>query len=411
MHFLVIFLLSLAEAQQKALDHSHKLAASKWTVAAAEEQWRSQRATLMPSVEGFARLIYSTADGELTLMPTVNLAYALGTLWQAGVQVTQPLYMGGKLRAAVSLRRVAVDVANQRRELTRQETLLEVTEAYARALCAQQRRTLAETYLAAIAQVAHEAESALKHGVVVEHEAMEARAELSQAELQVLRATNAATLARANLARLIGEPVATPLEASPEDPYHHQLIFDPLSLDLRPEISISSAALSAAQKEERIARAEMLPQFAAQAGYSYVHGLRLSSATLFDEAQFAAALSLTVPLYHFGERSHKLRAAQARVRQAEEELRDAQDLVALEQQQATLALAEALAEESVCEERAQQSLKALAAAKRQHELGALTLARLLEAHTTDLNRQTALIEAHLAALLQRLRTAKALGVL
>ena len=69
----------------------------------------------------------------------------------------------------------------------------------------------------------------------------------------------------------------------------------------------------------KLNRSELLPKVGIKGSYDYVHGLELNNKNFLDDASFSVLLNVSIPLFHFGERSNKVRAAKAKL---ESELAD-----------------------------------------------------------------------------------------
>lgn len=63
-------------------------------------------------------------------------------------------------------------------------------------------------------------------------------------------------------------------------------------------------------------RSELLPQIGLKGSYDYMHGLELNDQLLLDKGSFSVFLNVSIPIFHFGERSYKVRAAEAKLEQS-----------------------------------------------------------------------------------------------
>ena len=55
----------------------------------------------------------------------------------------------------------------------------------------------------------------------------------------------------------------------------------------------------------------MLPQIGVQGSYNYINGLDVNGQKFLDGGSFTALLNVSIPIFHFGERKHKVNAAKA----------------------------------------------------------------------------------------------------
>ena len=76
--------------------------------------------------------------GIYTHFPGINLDYKVGTVYMGGIRVEQPLYMGGKIRAAHRMSVLGKEMAEMNEALTATEVILKTDKAYALVVKAQE---------------------------------------------------------------------------------------------------------------------------------------------------------------------------------------------------------------------------------------------------------------------------------
>lgn len=137
--------------------------------------------------------------------------------------------------------------------------------------------------------------------------------------------------------------------------------------------------VEAARQDIRLQRANMLPTIGLAASYDYIHGIEINDRTVMDKGLFSAMLSVSVPLYHFGERTNKVRAAKARLQQAELEWQDMNEKMTLEIVQAANNVDEAVLERDIARRSLEQAEENMRVSQRMYDAGMETLSDLLEA--------------------------------
>ena len=134
--------LSLKQCREMALKYNKEMAAADKQTEAARLLSLSYKANFFPNFTASGTGLYSTADGRLghsgrksagiparsvtgelatsgyAYFPGLNLDYKVGTVYTGGVQVEQPLYMGGKIRAAYKMSLLGKEMAHLNEELT-----------------------------------------------------------------------------------------------------------------------------------------------------------------------------------------------------------------------------------------------------------------------------------------------------
>ena len=162
--------LSLAQCREMALKYNKDMAAANKQTEAARLMSLSYKANFFPNFTANGTGIYSTADGSLGVpggnlpvflpnpatgelvssgfayFPGLNLDYKVGTVYSGGVQVEQPLYMGGKIRAAYKMSLLGKEMAHLNEALTTSEVILNTDKAYVQLVKAKEMKKVAEKY-------------------------------------------------------------------------------------------------------------------------------------------------------------------------------------------------------------------------------------------------------------------------
>ena len=107
----------------------------------------------------------------------------------------------------------------------------------------------------------------------------------------------------------------------------------------------------------------------------------MNNEKLFDEASFAAMISVSIPLFHWGEGSHKQRSAAAEQNIMKLRRLDLNEQMTLEATQALNQLDEALLEARMTARSLAEAEENMRISKDNHDVGMETLANYLEAQT------------------------------
>ena len=136
-------LLSLQQCREKALQYNKQIGAAERQTQQARYTEKQYKALFFPDFKASGTAIYSTADGSLDIaggnlptkgfayFPGLEMKYELGWLYTGGISLEQPLYMGGKIRAANRIARYSREMAQHNERLTATEVILQTDEAYA----------------------------------------------------------------------------------------------------------------------------------------------------------------------------------------------------------------------------------------------------------------------------------------
>ncbi len=342
--------LTLDECVEQAKANNRRLAAADKQVQAARCDLRSMKANFLPSISAVGMGLYSdtkgglniaggllpvlaadmTPTGQFAAFPGMNIDYRLGWLYGGGVQLEQPLYAGGKVRTGLRMAKIGTELATQNRRLTEQEVVLETSRAYAGVVRARELRTVAERYHALLTELLRNVESARKHGLKPQNDVLRVQVKLNESELNLRRAENGLRLATMNLCYLTGHRLTERLEITGDLPAY-PAVAPAADLEARPEFRLLDGKSELAREQVRLARSERLPQIGLIGSYGYTHGIKLNGDDyLLDGANYMAGVQVSIPIFHFGGRSSKMRAARAKYEQAQLEQADGSERMQLE---------------------------------------------------------------------------------
>lgn len=428
--------LSLKECRELALEYNKELAASAKQTESARYMERSYRGNFFPNFTANGTGLYSNADGSYGIaggnlptflpdatgqpvpnggfayFPGFNLDYKIGWAYMGGIQMEQPLYMGGKIRAAYRAARLGRQMAQMNEALTETEVILKTDQAYAQTVKAREMTVVANKYHDVLTELKKNVDSAHKHGLKPKNDVLKVQVKLNESELNIRKAENALRLATMNLCHLIGKPLTAEVHVSDDFPAIEQgLNIQTSDVTSRPEYGILDKKIAIARQQVKLNRSELLPQIGIRGSYSYVHGLELNERNFLDQASFSVLLNVSIPLFHFGERSNKVRAAKAQLAQARLQQQDLTEQMLLELMQAANNLDEAKLESELSDHALQQAEENMRVSKSQYEAGLETLSDHLEAQALWQQAYETQVDAHFQLYLNQVKYLKAAGML
>lgn len=334
----------------------------------------------------------------------------MGFTYGGAFLMKQPLYMGGKIRAGVQMSQLGEEMARQNERLTDAEVIQKVNEAYANCVKANEMKLVAEKYKVLLDELDKNVQSAIRYGLKLKNDATKVQVKLNEVELQLRRAENAQRLAMMNLCHITGQPFTAHFSVSSRYP----AVSDALSLlkadvTQRPEYALLDYKARMAGQQVRMAKSEMLPQVALLAKYGYAHGVKVADDYLLDGLNFAAGLTVNVPLYHFGEHQHKIKAAKVQQQQAELERDNKAELMQLEIARAANNLDEAQLETQLSERSLSLAEENMRLSKQQYDAGLEPLSDYLEAQALWQQAYQTKVEAYFQLYLNSVAYLKACG--
>lgn len=279
--------LSLQQCREMALQYNKEMAASVKQTESALYTMKSYKGNFFPNFTANGMGLYSTADGGFgieggkmpvilydaagnlvptgiyTHFPGINLDYKVGTVYMGGIRVEQPLYMGGKIRAAYRMSVLGKEMAEMNEALTATEVILKTDKAYALVVKAQEMKKVADKYNAVLRELLSNVESAYKHGLKPQNDVLKVQVKLNESELSIRKAENALRLATMNLCHLIGKPLVSDIRISGDYPAVEKGMDVQVSdISARPEYAILDKQVEIAGQQMRLNRSELLPKSA-----------------------------------------------------------------------------------------------------------------------------------------------------
>jgi outer membrane protein TolC len=317
----------------------------------AEGQVTQTRAGALPQVNGqlvYNRTLASIFDGislgappepaepgaEPVENPFASLPFGRPNVWNAGVQITQPLYSGGRVGTGLEIARQYLRAVDMEIAEAESDIALQVRNAYFQTVLADAFIAISEeAYALANAHLA-QVQLFRQQGTVSDFDVLRASVERDNLEPNIIEARNARRLAELNLRRLVNVPAGQPLELlTPLDvriaDVDRAALLDALAM--RPALLGLDAMVAAREGAVRIARAERLPTVGAAANFSYQ--AFPDRVTPFDtnwRRDWSFSVQAAVPIFNGFRTSGQVQQAQAELRQIELQRDEVRQAIALE---------------------------------------------------------------------------------
>ncbi|WP_106828730.1 TolC family protein [Parabacteroides pacaensis] len=442
--------LSLKECREMALENNAQIAISRWQVKQAGYTLKSYKANFLPKFSGEGMYLFSGSklkettpelylptyvpdattgqlipniigggtDGnklfkQYAYVPPISLELSLNNTYLAGVSVEQPLYMGGKIRAAYQMALIGKDISQLNIAYTRTDMLVKTDEAYWQLVKVKEMLLSARKYREVIDELLKNVSDACEIGMKSRNDFLKVQVKLNEAELMVRKAENGIRLARLNLCHYIGLPLQTEIEVadtlSLESPVLDAL--PAVHVTNRTEYELLSRQIEYKHQATKLVRSDFLPNLGVSAAYFYTDGMKLNEEKLLSSGSFSALFSLKVPLFHWGEGINKVRAAKAEKTIAILQREDALEKMELEAMQALNTLDEAVMEVELTRNSLAQAEENLKVSKDYYEAGMETLTDYMEAQAVWQKAWSDLISAKAGMRISETHYLKAIGKL
>lgn len=365
--------LTLADAVEKGLRDSEEMAAARTILLQADAQVTQARSGALPQVSSdfvYNRAIRTIFDEAAapppvsdTLIPPAfdpdkppkerydllrdllvqdfvgslfrGLPFGRKNTYLATFTLAQPLYVGGKVGAAMSVARHFRAAAQDQLDEAEAEFILQVRGAYLTAALAQrllriavQSRQVAEEHFSQV-------ESFYQAGTASEFDLLRARVDLENRDPVVIEAENGATLAVLRLKRLVNIPATQPVrlvtEVDPVIAEVDEAELQRLVLE-RPALAAAQEGVAIRQDAVKIARGDRLPTlaFLGTVGFQGFPDDYLPPAFNSWRKDWSVALSLSIPIFDGFRTRGRVDQAQADLKVAQLEEAQLQEALSLQ---------------------------------------------------------------------------------
>jgi HAE1 family hydrophobic/amphiphilic exporter-1 len=300
-------ILTLDDAIRIALENNRDIRKALELRNRLEGRYVEERAAALPqlfgSAEGFRS--WDGTQGVFSIPPSSATV-------DAQLGVSQPLYTGGQVTAAIRAARVGLASVDDQLKISRQSALLEVSTAYYDILLAREMHSIAVQSRDQKARFLEEAKKRNAAGTATEYDVLVAKVDLENAQPAIVRARNLVVTLRERLRYLLGRggPQVDvrgelAVEIAPWPDYESELA---RAVEKRPELSDLRHRIGVSGELVTIARSGDMPRLEARAGAGWKY-FRSGDAGA-DGKTWAVGLFATWPLFD-GMRTRG-RVAQAR---------------------------------------------------------------------------------------------------
>ncbi len=203
--------------------------------------------------------------------------------WRASIEVSQLVYSGGRVNAALHAARLASEIAVLDYDRVLADTVLEVQQRFYEVLLNTELVTVRQESIHLLEQQLTDARHRFEVGAVPHFTVLRAEVELANAQPPLIRARNELRLSKENLVRLlalddvVGQDNFTAMEFRGNlryQPHDWQLtaaLAD--AIENRPEFKQARQQVRLLQQNLRVARAGYLPELSVFAGYGIRNSL------------------------------------------------------------------------------------------------------------------------------------------
>lgn len=339
-------------------------------------------------------------------------------MYAGALTLTQPLYMGGKIRAYNKITRYAEELAHQQHNQKIQDVILDVDQAYWQVVSLAHKEKLAQSYLALLKKLESDMEKMVNEGIATKADELSVKVKVNEAEMTQTKVNDGLTLARMLLCQLCGLDLSTPFTLADESEKNLTMIAPtiqainmPEIYNNRPEIRSLKLATDIFKQKINVTRASYLPSIAFIGGYMATNPSVYNSFEKKFKGTWNVGVTVSLPIWHWGEGIYQVKAAKSEARIAQLQLQDAKEKIELQVNQSVFQVNEAAKKLIMTEKNLEKANENLRYATLGFEEGVIPASNVLEAHTAWLSAQSERIDAQIDVKLTEIYLKKAMGKL
>ncbi len=264
--------LSLRQALELAVKHSHRLKMAAAKRQASESALGSARAARLPSLSVQAFAFYNNQvpsfDIELPLSQSISREVGSKENYQTDLRLSVPVFTGGKISGGVSAASATVDLYHALEDADFDQLLYQTHLEYLSLYMADRLLDAAQSSQKRAAIIRDDVHSLFSVGAADSVDLLEVDLAFSEADLKVKQATSARRSAEIKLITLLDLPLQDSLVISDILPAPDTTeIRDTLAA--RAELRAAEAALALSRAKVRLTQSAYFPTISAYGGYSH----------------------------------------------------------------------------------------------------------------------------------------------
>lgn len=325
---------------------------------------------------------------QYAVIPPMTLSVDLANTFTAGVSVSQPVFMGGKIISGYRMAALGSEMARLNSELKAEEVTVSVDEAYWMYVKTCRLLEAAESFDSTVTEVYRFVEDAIDVGMATSTDLVKVEVQRNNAALAVAKARNGKRLSMMNLCHILGLPLTTEIEVDQSGFTLDSTAVIPESIAMgcdsienRTDYRLLAGQAELKRRNVDFVRSDFLPQLGVMASYGYSYGLKLMDETLLNQAGFTVMATLKVPIFAWGEGYLKIKSAKKEYEMAQNELERLSGMMELEKAKNSYAVSEAALQVRLAESSLKSAENNLKVCRDQYELGMETIVNVLEAQS------------------------------
>lgn len=355
---------------------------------------------------------------EVAVIPKDALSFDTHNVFGAAVTLTQPVFMGGEIKALNDIAKYAEKAAVAARNTVVQNVIYTVDEAYWMVVSLKAKQRLAASFVNLVDTLHYDVQAMLDAGVATRSDLLTVDVKLNEAKIMLTKVENGLTLSRMSLAQLCGQPVSASMRLDDEDfersggrntPAYTYNMQDVLAR--RQDLEAVRQGINVLESRERMAMGMMLPKLGVIGSYSFSTPNLIDGFSKRVRGGFSVGAGVTIPIWHWGGKYNHYRAARTATNAQRLMLEDLEEKVELQVEQAKFKFQEAFKTLDMAQTNMKSAEENLRNAETGFHEGVLTTNDVILAQTGWLQANSERIDAEIGVRLCEVYLSKVLGTL
>lgn len=361
----------------------------------------------------------SYIPSEIAVIPKEAMSYDIHNVVGGAFTLTQPIFMGGQIRALNDMAKAGEEMARSARNVAVQDLIYSVDEAYWLVVSLAEKQKLAKSFENLVDSLDDSVRKLHENGMATKSDILNVEVKLNQARIAYTKVSNGLSLARMALEQLCGLPIggnivltdelATSAAMSTETTLPTYSLEDVYTR--RQDLEVIRRSINLLQGKEKLSLSAMLPKIAAVGMYSFsnpnvIHGFEKKFGGGFN-----VGAMVTIPLWHWGGNYYQFRAAKAATAGQRLLLEDMEEKVELQVKQARYKFDEAFKTLDMTRTNMEKADENLRQAQLAYKEGVLTVDDVTAAQTAWLEAHSEELDAEIGVRLCETYLSKVLGLM
>ncbi len=371
-------ILTLEQCREKAINHNQDLKSAQADLAINMASLKMSKRAMLPQFDFSATYTYMN-DPQVMDVPAWELPNVDGTasgvlftglykqltynnMYDGGIDFSLPLYLGGKLRNYVKMSSIGVDISEKNVENTKENLILEVDQKYWALVSLKENYLVIQKSVKLLEDVVRETSNMYNVGILTKNEVLKTQVELNNTKLALIQMKDNIQLAKMSLNQSIGNGILDEIAIAdsviiPQEKPVSVTEIENIASN-RKELKMMEGQVGITTADINIARSDYMPQLVSFANYGFQNPNH--KAEDVTELTWVAGLSLSMPIFHWGEKNLAIEKKKLTNQKAQLSYDKAKEGIILQIQQSAFNLNESMVKISFTKaslEQAEENLK------------------------------------------------------